>query len=285
MTEGAGEGNGDGDFSFLRSLPTVIAGTLAALAVIVYPLGLLAYWIQIWRDYTHDATTALYAASLLPPPVAAGNALDLLPTAFVAALVATFASNAFPVLIFRPTPTDTAPEWFTRLIRVVFSNPGRIVIFILGLTPALLVPLVLNLVTLDSATDVFFYACAVTVAAVGGLYQLWLLVQPELETRTADAAIPPNILWQGILALFVPVVLAALLLIPLYSPAFATKRAPAGHRLKILVGEFALFASERRGTGKHQVDALSALLHHPYLNALWQLRPQLLLHGPPRIIK
>ena len=85
-------------------------------------------------------------------------------------------------------------------------------------------PLVLNLVTLNSATDVFFYACAVTVAAVDGHYQLWLLVQPELETRTADAAIPPNILWQGILALFVPVVIAALLLIPLYSPALATEK-------------------------------------------------------------
>ncbi len=77
------ESNGTPDLAkgraLLSSLPTIIAGTLASLAVIVYPLGLVAYWIQMWQDYTHDVTLALYAASLIPAPVAAGRALDVLP--------------------------------------------------------------------------------------------------------------------------------------------------------------------------------------------------------------
>ena len=57
-----------------------------------------------------------------------------------------------------------------------------------------------------------------------------------------------------------------------------------GHRLKVLVGDFATSA-DRRGAGKHQIDGICALLHRPYLNALWQTRPQLLLHSPLGIIK
>jgi hypothetical protein len=60
--------------------------------------------------------------------------------------------------------------------------------------------------------------------------------------------------------------------------------AAAGHRLKGLVGELFAFAY-RRGAGKHQVDGLCALFYHPYLNALGQLRPQLLLHGSLGVIK
>ena len=58
----------------------------------------------------------------------------------------------------------------------------------------------------------------------------------------------------------------------------------AGHRLKSPVGDLAAFAYHR-GAGKHQVDGLWALLHHPYLNVLRQLRPQLLLHDSLRVFK
>src|SRR5215217_6826450 len=55
--------------------------------------------------------------------------------------------------------------------------------------------------------------------------------------------------------------------------------AAPGRCLKLLVGDLATFA-ERRGAGKHQVDGLCALLHHPYLNALRQPAPQLLHMSP-----
>ena len=58
----------------------------------------------------------------------------------------------------------------------------------------------------------------------------------------------------------------------------------AGHGLEIPVGDLATFANHR-GAGKHQVDALCTLLNHPYLNALRQLRPQLLLHDRPRVLE
>src|SRR5215211_7729434 len=53
-------------------------------------------------------------------------------------------------------------------------------------------------------------------------------------------------------------------------------RPPAtGRALQLLVGELAGFAY-RRGAGKHQVDGLRRLLHHPYLNALGQPLSELL---------
>ena len=60
--------------------------------------------------------------------------------------------------------------------------------------------------------------------------------------------------------------------------------ATAGHRLQLPVGELAAF-SERRGTGKPQVDGLRRLLHRLYLNLCGKPDAQLLLHGRPGVLK
>lgn len=209
----------------LRGLPALVAGALASLAVVVYPLGLFAYWIQIWREYTHDATTALYAASLLPPPVLAGSSLDLLPAAFAAFFVASAVGSATGVLTILPMLMDDArPDSYGRVARILFSGPGRIVVFVLQTVPAMAAPWALDLVTLNSPNDVFFYLCAVTIAAAGGLLQALLLnrgVKRE-ETVEEDKPLPTGV--QSILALVTSMILAAVFLVPLYSPSLANIR-------------------------------------------------------------
>ena len=55
--------------------------------------------------------------------------------------------------------------------------------------------------------------------------------------------------------------------------------APARHRLQLPVRELAAF-SERRGTGKPQVDGLCRLLHGYHPHPYWQPGPEILFHGP-----
>src|SRR5215218_4337112 len=61
-------------------------------------------------------------------------------------------------------------------------------------------------------------------------------------------------------------------------------RASAGHRLELLIRKFYALTVRHRGGGKHQVDGVRCLLHgyHPHL--FWQPRPQLILHGPLRVL-
>jgi hypothetical protein len=50
----------------------VSTGVIAVLGVLTYAQGILTLWITIWRTYTGDASTAWYAASLVPKTVVAG---------------------------------------------------------------------------------------------------------------------------------------------------------------------------------------------------------------------
>jgi hypothetical protein len=76
-------------------LEYVAAGTgaIALLGGLTYGLGLLALWIPIWRAYTHSASSAWYAVSLVPKTVVAGLGLAQLvaiPTVYVVGSVAAF---------------------------------------------------------------------------------------------------------------------------------------------------------------------------------------------------
>ena len=70
----------DPNTGFLQSVPALVATLLAAIAVVIYPLGFVVFWIQLWLDYTHNSAVALHAASLVPVPVAAIAALTVLQT-------------------------------------------------------------------------------------------------------------------------------------------------------------------------------------------------------------
>jgi hypothetical protein len=84
----------------VRNLPTLVAGFLGALAIVAYPIGFFAYWVQIWSEYTHDPTTALYAAALIPVPVAVGRAVGVLVVAVVAGSISTGAASGFAYFKF-----------------------------------------------------------------------------------------------------------------------------------------------------------------------------------------
>lgn len=156
--------------SLLRSLPTILAGTLASLAVIVYPLGLVAYWVQMWRDYTHDATVALYAASLAPAPVVAYRSLDLLLTTIVVAFLSSSGSLLFHMPIDE-AKIEARTTVLTVLVRLMRSRAYRffyaiLYVLTIGLLLALVEP---PIIPLNGTSDMLLYGCAVVVAGGGGL--------------------------------------------------------------------------------------------------------------------
>jgi hypothetical protein len=55
-----------------------ISALLAALGILIYALGLLALCWPIYRRITRDASTALYAVSLMPKTVVAGQGVRIL---------------------------------------------------------------------------------------------------------------------------------------------------------------------------------------------------------------
>lgn len=213
----------------LRGLPAIVASTLGALAVIAYPLGLIAYWIQIWRDYTHDATVALYAASLVPVSVAAGRALELL---FVAFMVANFALFGISLTHTLKVAKYSGRER-TGLRRWMLTTRGRIVTTLIDFGLAAFLPLGIGLISLDRVGDVPFYLCAVAVAGGGGHLVSSLtagnLKEVEETRRTVgieghEEEIARDFLsaWlRAGVALAVTAVVACLFLIPLQSPPLA----------------------------------------------------------------
>jgi hypothetical protein len=91
-----------------------------------------------------------------------------------------------------------------------------------------MIPIALGLVTLDEATDVLFYSCAVVVAGVGGLFGSWLLLRLLKRTREGMYTVGPRF-WSGtplqiISTVVVSTIAAAVFLIPLHSPALADVR-------------------------------------------------------------
>lgn len=227
-TPGLAEGR-----SLLRSLSAVVAGTFGFLAIIGYPLGLIAYWIQMWRDYTHDATVALYAASLVPVPVATGRALGLLPVIVVVAVLAMFSmSFTHQIRVLTYYVRDTTQ--LTGLRRLLLSRAGKVFSSILALSiAATLVPLNTDLIPLNGTGDVLFYLCAVAVAGGGGELVSRILARNLERNReiweTVDAGDREEIAGREFLSaglragatLASTAIITALFLIPLQSPPLA----------------------------------------------------------------
>jgi hypothetical protein len=71
-SEKSHEDKGSPEKSFRFSLAEVSA-LLAVFGAMTYVLGLFALWVPIARAYTHDFTSAWYAASLVPKTIIAGQ--------------------------------------------------------------------------------------------------------------------------------------------------------------------------------------------------------------------
>lgn len=220
--------------SLLRSLPTILAGTLASLAVIVYPLGLVAYWIQMWRDYTHDATVALYAASLAPAPVVADRSLDLLLTTIVVAFLSPSASLLFQMPIDE-AKIEARPTALRVLTRLVLSRAFRFFFAVLsvGTTGLLFAIVEPPIIPLNGTSDMLLYWCAVVVAGGGGLLASEMMgkIFRTLAARNTDAtenhegAANREFFGTSVRAgatLILGAVVAAVILIPVQSPSLAS---------------------------------------------------------------
>jgi hypothetical protein len=218
-------------------------------------LGFLVYWVQIWREYTNDSTTALYAASLIPAPVAAGRMLGAFPAALTMVSVAVLASflwegkteseaEASPGPPWRPLFEARWYAWLTQWLTQAAKAARKLGITILGIVAAVVGPLVTGHVRLDSPSDVFFYLCAAIIAGAGGLYsaQLLLLMRPadlfdfffrpreyrrrrEFRAwwvRSAGYYFRSDL--QSFATLVTSILVAALFLMPLQSPPLASVR-------------------------------------------------------------
>jgi hypothetical protein len=63
--------SGFGDLAKSIDIPTLLT-SFAAIATLVYILGIFSLWAPIWRTYTHDIDTAWQAVSLVPRTVVIG---------------------------------------------------------------------------------------------------------------------------------------------------------------------------------------------------------------------
>lgn len=214
----------------LHRIPSIAAGTIGFLALIVYPLGLIAYWIQIWRDYTHDTTVALYAASLVPVPVVAGRSLNLLLVTLLLAAFTSFAGTSTHLIrITRYRLGDRTPS--SRRGRFVLSPVGRFIFAAVDLTlVAALIPQVWSSISFNSVGDLLFYVCAVATAGAGG-HLVYLIIGRNLErsggvgntvgTEEREEVIGRELLSAWLRAgvtLALSAVIACLFLIPLQPP-------------------------------------------------------------------
>jgi hypothetical protein len=191
---------------------------LGALAIVAYPIGFFAYWVQIWSEYTHDPTTALYAAALIPVPVAVGRAVGVLVVAVVAGSISTGAASGFAYFkFFSPLyPAEESSRFVGFAFRFAFSRFGRAVFFISTVATSASAPLVFQLVVLESASDIFFYACAGIIAGASGLIGMWLILgsHPD-EGPDLRSGVP------GIITIATGTIIAAMFLIPLQSAPLA----------------------------------------------------------------
>lgn len=157
-----------------KTLLTLAATYLGTLAIIAYPLGFLTLWIQIWREYTHDAATAVYAVSLVPVAVVVVKAFAALGTAlfFVMGISGTAGQSIALYgaidLDGEETRTRLSGSRFRRFWQVfLFDRRWRAVYFLNGVFVAAFVPWVAELVSIDSGVDTFFYTCSVLMAGGG----------------------------------------------------------------------------------------------------------------------
>src|SRR5215211_7688633 len=62
-------------------------GVFGAVIVLIYPIGFITLWVQIMDTYSYDFSDALYATSMVPTSVVAGQAVFVLGYAPLAAYV------------------------------------------------------------------------------------------------------------------------------------------------------------------------------------------------------
>lgn len=163
--------------SLASNLPTIVGAYLAALAIIAYPLGVYTLWTQIWREYTHDSSTALYAVALLPAPVVAGRALSILYLLIFTGAAAFIISEVFIMrfalirgranVVQAFVEEDFLTSWRHASLMGKVQTIG---IGLLALAQATLIPLAFPIVMLDSLLDLFFYALYVLFVVGGGLW-------------------------------------------------------------------------------------------------------------------
>jgi hypothetical protein len=53
-------------------------GVFGAVIVLIYPIGFITLWVQIMDTYSYDFSDALYATSMVPTSVVAGQAVFVL---------------------------------------------------------------------------------------------------------------------------------------------------------------------------------------------------------------
>ena len=197
--------------SLASNLPTIVAAYLASLAVIAYPLGFYTLWTQIWREYTHDSFTALYATSLVPAPAVAGRALGILHlviyTGAAAFIIAEIVITRFWLLHGRDDPLRAfLEEDFLTSFRQA-SRRGKVLTIGLvfgALGQAALLPLAFQVVVLDSRLDLYLYALYVLFVVGGGLWGSLILSLSRWRRSVA-----------GFAAIYIGALLAAIALIPL----------------------------------------------------------------------
>lgn len=165
----------------LNTWLTVAATYLGTLVLIAYPLGFTTFWVQVWREYTHDAATALYAASLMPGPVVVAKSFTVFASAlFTIGPVSTAAVHNVTVFRFRAMMPKELEEEISevRSLRFLYlSKKGRVVYLFVSLSIAATIPYMLWLVSLDSSADVFYYVCAMLVAGGGTFVGTYLLFE------------------------------------------------------------------------------------------------------------
>lgn len=137
-----------------------VAGLVAAVAALMYGLGLLALWISIYRTNTHDFGTAWYAASLVPNTVVAGLGVGQVlapPTLAIVGTIGIYVLLVGAAVAF--TRTGQHGIALIRLVRLVpWISPLFIFLLVYVATHRLLVSLLLSLGSLLCYSVVWHYA-------------------------------------------------------------------------------------------------------------------------------
>ena len=141
------------------------------LALIAYPLGFATFWIQVWREYTYDAATALYAASLMPGSVVVAKAFAVLASALLT-IVGTSGLVAVGVSWYRvgTWASQVIPEELLEsrtVLLFLVSKRGRVLYLLVVLLLAAVTPYTGWWLSLKNGADIFYYSCAVLIAGGG----------------------------------------------------------------------------------------------------------------------
>lgn len=198
-----------------KTVLAVVATYLVPLLVLAYPLGFLTFMVQVWREHTYDAASAMYAASLMPASVVVAKSLAVLGSALfviwgVSAFSAyTIASHRMVSVRKKDFEEELSGRRFTRWF--MLNKTGRAAQLFMGFSLAAMLPYALLLVSLNDGTDLFYYSCAVLVAGVGSVVGALTLMgrpgEPPDKRTVYTRALP---------VMAGSVVLASLLLVPVF---------------------------------------------------------------------